>query len=88
MALAVVELLPETPPDVSSGLYGFNAALVVVGLLTTGRTWRSCLLAVPAVLLVQGGIEFLDLVPTTFPFVLAMWTADLRRLHHTGSARP
>ncbi|MDA3648215.1 urea transporter [Saccharopolyspora indica] len=88
VALVAVELLPETPPDVSSGVYGFNAALVVVGLLATGRTWRSCLLAVPAVLLIQGGIEALGLLPTTFPFVLAMWTADLRRLRRTGSAQP
>ncbi|MER5392850.1 urea transporter [Saccharopolyspora sp. NPDC002686] len=88
VALVAVELLPDTPLDVSDGVYGFNAALVVVGLLTTGRTWRSCLIAVPAVVLLQGGIEFLGLVPTTFPFVLAMWTADLVRVHRTGSAQP
>ncbi|MER7013978.1 urea transporter [Saccharopolyspora sp. NPDC000359] len=88
VALAVVEALPFTPPGVASGVYGFNAALVVVGLLTTGRTWRSCLLAVPAVLLLQGGIEAVGLVPTTAPFVLVMWTADLHRLRRTGFVRP
>ncbi|MGW1679804.1 urea transporter [Saccharopolyspora sp. NPDC002376] len=88
VALVAVELLPETPLDVSDGVYGFNAALVVVGLLTTGRTWRSCLIAVPGVVLLQGGIEFLGLVPTTSAFVLAMWVADLHRLRSTESVQP
>ncbi|MEU5850614.1 urea transporter [Saccharopolyspora shandongensis] len=86
VSVLAVELLPITPPDVSTGVYGFNAALVVVGLLSTGRGWRSCVLAVPAVLLLHGAIEAVGLVPTTFPFVLAMWTADLYR-RYRGSAR-
>lgn len=79
VSVLAVELLPVTPPDVSAGVYGFNAALVVVGLLSTGRGWRSCVIAVPVVLLLHGAIDAVGLIPTTFPFVLAMWAADLHR---------
>ncbi|GAA4851890.1 urea transporter [Saccharopolyspora rosea] len=88
-ALVVVELVPLFPhDDISAGVYGFNAALVAVGMLTTGRTWRSCLLAVPAVLLLQAGLEAVHLVPTTCPFVLAMWVADLHFQRSGRTALP
>ncbi|MFE9168935.1 urea transporter [Streptomyces kebangsaanensis] len=76
----IVQGLPLFPPnEITTGVYGFNAVLVTVGMLSTGRGWRSCVLAVPAVLLVQAGIEAVGLTPATFPFVLAMWCADLWR---------
>ncbi|MBA8825157.1 urea transporter [Saccharopolyspora lacisalsi] len=80
VGLLVVELVPLFPADeIATGAYGFNAALVAVGMLSTGRGWRSCLLAVPAALLIQAAVEAVGLVPATFPFVLVMWTADLWR---------
>jgi urea transporter len=79
-AFGLVQVLPLFPHnEIGTGVYGFNAVLVVVGLLSTGRGWRACVLAVPAVLLLQAGIEAVELIPATFPFVLAMWCADLWR---------
>lgn len=74
----IVQGVPLFPAnEITTGVYGFNAVLVTVGMLSTGRGWRACVLAVPAVLLLQAGIEVVGLTPATFPFVLAMWCADL-----------
>ncbi|MFC5957291.1 urea transporter [Streptomyces pratens] len=76
----IVQGIPLFPAnEITTGVYGFNAVLVTVGMLSTGRGWRACVLAVPAVLLLQAGIEAVGLTPATFPFVLAMWCADLWR---------
>ncbi len=79
-AFCLVQVVPLFPQsEIDLGVYGFNAVLVVAGMLSTERGWRSCVLAACAVLLIQAGIEAVGLTPATFPFVLAMWCADLWR---------